>query len=85
MAEAAKQSGIALEKAYQFVLWLMPTVEKFPRSQKFLLRDRMQVAALDIIEGLVETTSILATACRCCAPLTSSSSSSDTCSASPLT
>src|SRR5437016_6268181 len=37
MAEIAKQSGIALEKAYQFMLWLMPTVEKFPRSQKFLL------------------------------------------------
>jgi hypothetical protein len=56
MAEAAKQSGIALEKAYQFILWLMPTVEKFPRSQKFLLGDRMQGAALDILEGLVEAT-----------------------------
>jgi hypothetical protein len=38
------------------MLWLMPTVEKFPRSQKFLLGDRMQSAALDIIEGLVEAT-----------------------------
>jgi len=56
MADAAKQSGIALEKDYQFMLWLMPTVEKFPRSQKFLLGDRMQGAALDIIEGLVEAT-----------------------------
>ena len=37
MAETAKQSGITLEKAYQFMLWLMPTVEKFPRSQKFRL------------------------------------------------
>ena len=41
MPEAAKQSGIALEKTYQFMLWLMPTVEKFPRSQKFPLGDRM--------------------------------------------
>src|SRR5436853_6920008 len=56
MAEIAKQSGIALEKAYQFMLWLMPTVEKFPRSQKFLLGNRMQGAALDILEGLVEAT-----------------------------
>ena len=56
MAETAKQSGVALEKAYQFILWLMPTVEKFPRSQKFLLGDRMQGAALDILEGLVEAT-----------------------------
>jgi hypothetical protein len=56
MAETAKQSGIALEKAYQFMLWLTPTLEKFPRSQKFLLGDRMQGTALDIIEGLVEAT-----------------------------
>jgi hypothetical protein len=34
----------------------MPTVEKFPRSQKFLLVDGMQSAALDILEGLVEAT-----------------------------
>jgi hypothetical protein len=38
------------------MLWLIPTVEKFPRSQKFLLDDRMQSAALDILEGLVEAT-----------------------------
>ena len=38
------------------MLWLMPTVEKFSRNQKFLLGDRMQSAALDIIEGPVEAT-----------------------------
>lgn len=27
---AAEQAGVALEKAYQFMLWLVPTVEKFP-------------------------------------------------------
>ena len=32
----AKQTGVALEKAYQFTLWLIPTVDKFPRSQKFV-------------------------------------------------
>jgi hypothetical protein len=56
MSEAGKQSGVALEKAYQLMLWLMPTVEKFPRSQKFLLGDRIQSAALDIVEGLFEAT-----------------------------
>jgi hypothetical protein len=45
-----------LEKAYRFVLWLVPTVEKFPRAQKFLLGDRIQSAALDVLEGLVEAT-----------------------------
>ena len=36
---ANRQSGPALEAMHQFILWLIPTVEKFPRSQKFLLGD----------------------------------------------
>ncbi len=39
---------------YGFLLWLVPTVEKFPRRQKFLLGDRMQATALDVLERLVE-------------------------------
>jgi hypothetical protein len=35
---------------YRFLLWLVPTVEKFPRSQKFLLGDRIQTTALDVLE-----------------------------------
>jgi hypothetical protein len=31
-------------------------VEKFPRAQKFLLGDRIQSAALDVLVGLVEAT-----------------------------
>ena len=52
----ARAHGPALEKAYQFMLWLIPTVEKFPRGQRFLLGDRIQVTALDVLEGLVEAT-----------------------------
>ena len=37
---------------YRFVLWLVPTVEKFPRRQKFLLGDRLQATALDVLERL---------------------------------
>ncbi len=41
---------------YQFILWLVPTVEKFPRSQKFVLGDRIQAAALDVLDALIEAT-----------------------------
>ena len=41
---------------YQFVLWLVPTVDRFPRRQKFLLGDRLQATALDVLERLVEAT-----------------------------
>jgi hypothetical protein len=34
----------------------MPTVERFPRSQKFLLGDRIQTAALDVLDVLIEAT-----------------------------
>lgn len=51
-----RRYGPALEKAYQFVLWLVPTVEKFPRTQKFLLGDRLQTTALDMLEALIDAT-----------------------------
>ena len=41
---------------YRFILWLIPTVEKFPRGQKFLLGDRIQTTALDVLERLIEAT-----------------------------
>jgi hypothetical protein len=48
--------GPALEAMNLFLRWLVPTVETFPRSQKFLLGDRVQTAALDVLERLIEAT-----------------------------
>jgi hypothetical protein len=48
--------GPALEAMNRFPRWLIPTVEKFPRTQKFLLGDRIQSAALDVLERLIEAT-----------------------------
>ena len=48
--------GPALEKAYQFVRWLIPTLDKFPRSQRFVLGDRIENTALTVLEGLIEAT-----------------------------
>ena len=52
----AQRTGPALEAMYRFVLWLVPTVERFPRSQKFLLGDRLQATALDVLERLIDAT-----------------------------
>ena len=54
--DRARETGPALEAHYRFILWLVPTVEGFPRSQKFLLGDRIQQSALDVLESLVEAT-----------------------------
>ena len=52
----ARRTGPALEAHYRFLLWLVPAVEGFPRRQKFLLGDRIQATALDVLESLVEAT-----------------------------
>lgn len=56
MVDKSRQHGVALEKNYQFLLWLIPTVDKFPRSQKFTLGDRIQSSALDVQESLIAAT-----------------------------
>ena len=54
--KAERQVGPALEKYYQFLLWLVPTVDKFPRAQRFVLGERIEVAALDVLDRLIEAT-----------------------------
>ena len=44
----------AITKLYDLLLWMIPKLEKFPRSQKFVLGDRMETLMLDILELLIE-------------------------------
>jgi hypothetical protein len=52
----SREVSPTLEKAYQFLVWLIPTLDKFPRRQKFLLGNRIESTALDVLDGLVEAT-----------------------------
>ena len=54
--DGARETGPALELHYRFILWLVPTLDRFPRAQRFLLGDRVQRTALDVLESLVEAT-----------------------------
>ena len=54
--DRSRETGTALESHYRFILWLIPTVERFPRAQKFLLGDRIQNTAIDVLEALIEAT-----------------------------
>ncbi len=51
-----RETGPAIDSHYRFILWLIPTLTRFPRSQKFLLGDRIQNIAIDILEALIEAT-----------------------------
>ncbi len=56
MSNNARRTGPAIEAHFQFLQWLVATVEKFPRDQKFLLGDRMQKTGFDVLESLIEAT-----------------------------
>ena len=45
-----------MEKTCRFMLWLIPPVEKFPRSLKFSLGDRVLNAGMAVLEGLIDAT-----------------------------
>ena len=55
-ADRACETGAALEAHYRFLLWLIPALSRFPRDQKFLLGDRIQGTALDVLDRLIEAT-----------------------------
>jgi len=42
----------AITKLYDFILWIVPKLEKFPRSQKFLNADRIEIVLLDVLDLL---------------------------------
>jgi hypothetical protein len=44
----------AITKLYDYLLWMIPKLEKFPRGQKFILADRIENLALDILDLLIE-------------------------------
>ena len=57
MAESSnRQGGPALEAMYRFMPWLIPAVEKCPRTQKFLLGDRLQTQAMAVLDSLIAVT-----------------------------
>jgi len=41
-------------RTYDFLSWLIPCTMRFPRSQRFVVTRRLQDAALDFQEGIIE-------------------------------
>lgn len=50
----AGRASPAIDRLMLYITWLVPVLEQFPRSQRFLLGDRLQGLALDLLEALVE-------------------------------
>ena len=45
---------VAVVKVYDFVLWLLPKVENFPRTHRFTVGDRLSAQGLELLTTLVE-------------------------------
>ena len=43
----------AVEDCQQLLRWMIPQVEKFPRSHRFTLGERIEGGLLDVLEALV--------------------------------
>ena len=41
------------KEMYEFMLWLYPTVKKFPKSEKYVMGERIETTALNVMEGII--------------------------------
>lgn len=49
---------IIFTRTYDFVSWLLPLTGNFPRSQRFVVTQRLQNAALNFQESIIEANSL---------------------------
>ena len=51
---AMTELAIVVQKAYDWNLWILPKVEKFPRSYRFTVGENLVTASLDLMNNLVD-------------------------------
>jgi four helix bundle protein len=55
MTDHSKEAdAVVIQKTYDLLLWIIPQIEKFPRSYRFLLGDRIETKLLEIQDNLIE-------------------------------
>jgi len=43
-----------VERCYEFCAWLLPKISKFPKDQRYILGNRLQNSALDMLEAFID-------------------------------
>jgi hypothetical protein len=54
MRHASKDEPVIVVKWMEFLKWLLPVTEKFPKRVRYSLANRIDNLALDMVEDLVE-------------------------------
>ena len=49
---------VIFTRTYDFVTWILPMAEKFPKSQRFAVTQRLQNAVLNFQESLIEANAL---------------------------
>ncbi|CAI4031357.1 Diversity-generating retroelement protein Avd [Nitrospira tepida] len=44
----------AVQACHELLLWLIPQLDKFPRSRRFTLGERLEAGSIEVLELLVE-------------------------------
>jgi len=50
----APSAPLAVQSCHDFLRWLIPQLDKFPRSRRFTLGERVEGGMLEVLELLVE-------------------------------
>jgi hypothetical protein len=54
MAKEQTEELSAVRKTYDYIVWLIPMVQKFPRDFRFCLGERIETAILNVLMDLLE-------------------------------
>jgi hypothetical protein len=52
----ATEPAVVVQKAYDWTLWIIPKVEKFPKSYKFTIGQSLVTASIELLMNLVDAT-----------------------------
>ncbi|MCX6740881.1 MAG: four helix bundle protein, partial [Candidatus Parcubacteria bacterium] len=47
------QDLVIFQKTYDFILWLYPAVNKFPKSQRFVLGQQIENRAIQVLKDII--------------------------------
>lgn len=50
------EPAVVVQKAYDWALWVIPKVEKFPKSYRFTLGETLVKASIELLLHLVDAT-----------------------------
>lgn len=48
------QDLIIFQKVYDLILWMYPLINKFPKSQRFVLGQQLENTLLEILKGVIQ-------------------------------